>query len=197
MDSADSDDLRVAISRQACIGSGECARTVPEVFGQSRDGTALLRRPHPPRALADRVRRAASECPGGAIGLTLATAIRPAAPLTPEQAVRSYYSLVDANDFAALVLLFSEQAVYQRPGYPPIEGRAALAEFYATKRVIMRGRHVISELIADGSRVAVHGRFTGTDRSGTALALQFADFFTMDSAGLLDSRETFFFTPLA
>jgi steroid Delta-isomerase len=120
----------------------------------------------------------------------------PAPRLTPEQAVRSYYSLVDANDLTALLRLFSEQAVYRRPGYEPLVGREALAAFYGHERVIVSGRHKISELVADGCKVAVHGQFTGTVKSGAAVALRFADFFTVDPAGLFDSRDTFFFAPM-
>jgi steroid Delta-isomerase len=132
------------------------------------------------------------------------TSVRPAAVadappgprLTPEQAVRSYYSLVDARDFTALVGLFSEQAVYRRPGYEPLAGRDALTRFYGSQRVIVKGCHEIAEIVTDGRKVAVHGRFTGTVKSGDTVALRFADFFSLDSDGLFDSRDTFFFAPM-
>jgi ferredoxin len=67
MRSDQGDELRIDVSAQVCIASGECMRAVPEVFGQRRDGTVMLLRPRPPLTLQDRVRRAAGECPSGAI----------------------------------------------------------------------------------------------------------------------------------
>jgi ferredoxin len=57
----------VRVRADVCIGSGECARTVPEVFGQLDDGSVELREQRPGPALRDRVRQAAARCPSGAI----------------------------------------------------------------------------------------------------------------------------------
>jgi steroid Delta-isomerase len=116
--------------------------------------------------------------------------------MTPEEVVRAYYKLVDAQQFTELVQLFSEDTVYRRPGYEPLAGREALTEFYCGRRVITGGRHTISELLADGSKVAVAGEFAGTVTGGKEVELRFADFFTLDSAGLISLRDTFFFAPL-
>jgi steroid Delta-isomerase len=202
VESGQGDERQIGVSAHVCIASGECARAVPEVFGQRPDGTVMLLRPRVPLALAERVRRAAADCPSGAIKVAPADDNAPprAAPagaqFTPELAVRSYYSLVDANDFTALVRLFSEHAVYRRPGYEPLAGREALAAFYGGQRVIAHGRHEIAEIVADGRKVAVHGRFTGQIKNGDQVALRFADFFTLDPAGLFESRDTFFFAPM-
>lgn len=117
-------------------------------------------------------------------------------PPSPEHAVRNYYTLVDAQDFDALVELFSPTAVYRRPGYEPLVGRKALAEFYGGERVIVQGEHAISELIAADGKVAVNGRFSGTVKGGQEVELRFADFFTFDEDGRFAARDTFFFAPM-
>ena len=50
--------------------------------------------------------------------------------------VRRYYELVDADDVAGLVALFAPEAVYRRPGYEPLRGRAALTAFYSGTRAV-------------------------------------------------------------
>jgi ferredoxin len=63
--------LRVAVDRDACCGSGNCVRTAPEVFDQDYiDGLVVLRQAQPPEAQHDAVRRAAHNCPAGAIEVT-------------------------------------------------------------------------------------------------------------------------------
>lgn len=114
----------------------------------------------------------------------------------PEEIVRTYYALVDERDFTGLVELFAPAAVYRRPGYEPLVGREALAEFYQDGRVILEGHHAITELIADGEKVAVSGRFRGTVKGGCEVDVRFADFFTVDAEGHFAQRETFFFAPM-
>ena len=110
--------------------------------------------------------------------------------------VRRYYRLVDDGDVPGLVQLFSPDAVYERPGYEPIKGRAALDRFYRDTRVIASGRHTVAAAICDGSRVAVRGEFTGILKTGVEVRLRFADFFDLDPAGLFSRRETYFFQPM-
>jgi ketosteroid isomerase-like protein len=69
-------------------------------------------------------------------------------------AVRRYYSLVDANDVAGIVDLFTDDAVYHRPGYEPLVGRQDLERFYREDRVIQAGAH---RLTAIGLRPADRG----------------------------------------
>lgn len=114
----------------------------------------------------------------------------------PEQLVREYYRLVDAQDFDGLVEMFAEKAIYRRPGYEPLVGRTDLAGFYGGDRVIVKGRHSITELIVHGNKVAVNGDFVGTLKDGLHAELRFADFFTVGPDGLFSSRETFFFAPM-
>jgi len=110
--------------------------------------------------------------------------------------VRRYYRMVDGNDVDGLLALFATDAVYARPGYERLRGRAEIRAFYTGQRVIERGEHTLDCLVAEGDRVAVHGEFVGTLRDGRSVRLRFADFFVVDDEGLFTRRDTFFFAPL-
>lgn len=110
--------------------------------------------------------------------------------------VNEYYQLVDERNHSALVDLFAEDAVYERPGYPPLVGRVALTEFYSSERVIASGRHTVRAMVAEDDRIAVHGEFAGSLKDGRDVALRFADFFVIDDDGHFVRRDTFFFSPL-
>ncbi|MGW1129149.1 nuclear transport factor 2 family protein [Streptomyces sp. NPDC002526] len=110
--------------------------------------------------------------------------------------VREYYRLVDASDVPGLVSLFADEAVYRRPGYPPIEGHAGLESFYLGERVIERGRHTLDTVVADGRKVAVTGAFEGDLKDGRHVTLEFADVFVLDPDRRFVRRDTYFHTPL-
>lgn len=115
----------------------------------------------------------------------------------PRQAasIRCYYRTVDSADPTAVVTLFSEDAVYRRPGYQPMVGRESLLRFYGGERVIAAGRHVITRILSDGTfQVAVEGRFSGRLKNGSDVDLGFADFFTVRDE-LIVERITYFDTP--
>lgn len=113
-----------------------------------------------------------------------------------EKAVRRYYELVDEGDVPGLVALFGENAVYRRPGYPPLRGRDDLHKFYSGERVIKEGKHTLDTVVVGDDGVAVHGRFNGTLHSGEAVETRFADFFHFNPDGTFSRRDTFFFVPL-
>lgn len=116
--------------------------------------------------------------------------------MTPaEEAVRRYYERVDAGDLAGILDCFADDAVYHRPGYPPMAGREAIAAFYDGERVIADGRHVLAALLVDGPAVAVHGRFTGTLKDGSEAVVGFADFWVLDGEYRAITRHSFFDTP--
>ncbi|KRE35805.1 ketosteroid isomerase [Janibacter sp. Soil728] len=115
--------------------------------------------------------------------------------MSAEAAVRRYYELVDAGDVDGVVGCFADDAVYHRPGYEPMAGRAALTAFYAGERVIADGQHELVEMVADGHRVAVHGRFVGTHKDGRAVQVGFADFWVLDEQDRAITRRSFFDTP--
>jgi steroid delta-isomerase len=110
--------------------------------------------------------------------------------------VRKYYELVDAGDVPGLIQLFAPDAVYHRPGYPPMTGHGELTVFYTGERVIVAGRHTVSTLVEDGDQIAVHGEFRGELRDGRHVELRFADFFVLTAERRFARRDSFFFTPL-
>lgn len=116
--------------------------------------------------------------------------------MTATEAVRRYYALVDAGDVEGVVACFAEEAVYHRPGYAPMVGRAALATFYGGERVIADGRHEIDDLLADGARVAVRGRFVGSLKDGSEASVGFADFWVLDADERAVTRHTYFEAPV-
>ena len=58
--------VRVIVDRDACIGSGNCVLTAPDVFDQDEEGTVVLL-DEEPSGLDDDVRLAALQCPALAI----------------------------------------------------------------------------------------------------------------------------------
>jgi ferredoxin len=60
--------LKIRIDEDCCVGSGQCARNAPEVFGQDDvDGYVILLDPEPPESLHEAAREAAVLCPTEAI----------------------------------------------------------------------------------------------------------------------------------
>lgn len=63
--------MKITVNRVACIGSGQCALTAPEVFDQDdADGRVLVLDPAPAAHRDRSVREAAAACPVHAISLT-------------------------------------------------------------------------------------------------------------------------------
>lgn len=105
---------------------------------------------------------------------------------------RHYYATVDAQDVEGVLDWFSDDAVYHRPGYDPMVGRASLAAFYGGERIIEEGRHTIDHLLVDGTSVAVRGSFTGRLKDGTERTIGFADFIDYDVDDRARERRTYF-----
>ncbi len=60
--------MRIGVNDKACIGSGQCALALPEVFDQDgSDGTVVLLNDQPPTELHDDVYEVADRCPVRAI----------------------------------------------------------------------------------------------------------------------------------
>ncbi|SES34999.1 Ketosteroid isomerase-related protein [Lentzea xinjiangensis] len=115
---------------------------------------------------------------------------------TSVEKVRSYYTCVDKGDVPGLLALFAPDAVYHRPGYPPMNGRTELSRFYRGDRVIETGGHTLNSVTADDGGVAVQGTFAGVLKDGCEVSLRFADFFAFTDDGLFARRDTFFFSPM-
>ncbi|MET7383138.1 ferredoxin [Streptomyces sp. NPDC005526] len=63
--------MHVSVDTTLCIGSGQCAMTLPEVFDQDEvDGLVVLLDAKPPRELHDDVDEAVNRCPVQAISTT-------------------------------------------------------------------------------------------------------------------------------
>lgn len=121
-----------------------------------------------------------------------------------EDQARLYYYRVDQGDIEGVLDLFEENAVYHRPGYPPMTGRGALDRFYRYERMIVSGEHRIESLVVshddssggENLRVVVQGMFEGKLKNGDRTRLRFADFFSMSHRHLIQHRQTYFFTAL-
>lgn len=114
----------------------------------------------------------------------------------PRRVARLYYELVDRGDISGLVGLFAPDAVYNRPGYPSLQGRSEIEDFYRNSRVIESGRHSLDKVLAEGLSVATEGKFSGRLKDGSLVTARFADFFTLDIDGRFTRRDTYFFSPL-
>ncbi|MFP5071135.1 ferredoxin [Pseudonocardia nantongensis] len=60
--------MKVEVDQDACVGSGQCLLTAPDVFDQrDEDAIVELLDPTPPAEQAPAVRNAAAGCPAAAI----------------------------------------------------------------------------------------------------------------------------------
>ena len=103
----------------------------------------------------------------------------------------AYYTAIDIGDLEALLACFSADAVYRRPGYAPIVGQEGLRDFFANVRVIESGAHEIEDIVIDGERAAIRGRFVDRLKDGSPLDFGFADFFGFEE-GLIAARTSYF-----
>ncbi|MEY9877102.1 ferredoxin [Streptacidiphilus sp. MAP12-33] len=63
--------MRVSVDTESCIGAGQCAMVLPEVFDQDdTDGLVVLLDEAPPTELHGAVHEALSRCPVQAITAT-------------------------------------------------------------------------------------------------------------------------------
>lgn len=109
------------------------------------------------------------------------------------ECARAYYTAVDSGDVHAVLACFAADAVYRRPGYEPIVGTEGLRAFYTGVRVIESGRHTLDDVLVEGERAAIRGRFDGRLRGGADAHVGFADFFGFDEAGRIATRTSYFF----
>lgn len=109
--------------------------------------------------------------------------------------VRRCYELVDENRLEDLLSLFSEDTIYRRPGYEPLQGKGVLRHFYSVEREIYEGQHHIHQIMIDGRSVAVEGHFVGLLKSGIGVTVRFAEFFQLSQEKLIARHETYFYVP--
>ena len=108
-----------------------------------------------------------------------------------EKLVKKYYAAVDGKDLDTLFSVFSDNIVYKRPGYEPIEGMEKFREFYRGNRVIREGHHTLSNIIVMEPYVVVEGEFNGILKDGSKSHTTFVDVYTF-SNGKAVKRHTYF-----
>ncbi len=108
--------------------------------------------------------------------------------------LEAMFRVIDASDWENLGRYFHPDLVYERPGYPLLEGREANLHFYREIRKY-RGEHQFEQFVVEPDAGAAWGRFVGRKFDGTPLDLQFADCYRFKD-GLLWRRKSFFFVPL-
>ena len=108
--------------------------------------------------------------------------------------VLALYEIVDACEWEGLRTVFCPEVIYERPGYPKIQGIEDLISFYARTRVIASGRHAVSDMAVEGSKAAVWGEFSGLGRDGKSKEARFVDvlYFEQD---VIAHRITHFYQP--
>jgi len=110
--------------------------------------------------------------------------------------VQGYYDALDRDDIDAALDYFGGEILYRRPGYPPITGLDGLRDYYTRGRKLASGRHVIREVVIDGTSAAAHGTFEGELKEGGRTTMGFAAFFRFDNArDRIVEHTTYFFTP--
>jgi ketosteroid isomerase-like protein len=111
-----------------------------------------------------------------------------------QQLIRDMFHRIDARDWQGLPAFFTEDVVYERPGYEPIQGIEDLLHFYREVRIIGSGAHQLSHIVVDSESGATWGRFTGLHRNGKPLDVRFADVYTFED-GRIKTRVSYFFEP--
>jgi len=106
--------------------------------------------------------------------------------------IKNYYKYVDENKINSLLSLFSEDIIYVRCGHL-IKGKDKLKAFYTEDRRIL-GNHKLNEIINNGDKIITRGVFKGTNKEGSAVELQFADFFYLNERGEIKKRYTYLLT---
>lgn len=109
--------------------------------------------------------------------------------------VSRLFGIIDGADYDRLSDVFADAAVYERPGYDPLEGLPRIDQFYRHERIIGSGQHDVETVTCSeaGDVVAV-GTFRGVSRSGERLEERFADVYKVQG-GKIIKRTTFFFRP--
>jgi hypothetical protein len=108
--------------------------------------------------------------------------------------IQAMFDDIDARNWESLRGRFCEDAVYERPGYDPLEGREAILHFYEKVRIIISGEHQLTRIVTNEECGASWGRFVGKSRQGDDLDERFADCYTFED-GKVKTRVSYFFRP--
>lgn len=110
------------------------------------------------------------------------------------QIVHNMFSIIDCRAFERLHEVFHPEVVYQRPGFPDIQGITELIHFYQQVRIVKDGVHTIRNLVCEGENLVCIGEFSGVSAEGKSLATRFSDVYGLKN-GKIALRETYFFKP--
>lgn len=108
--------------------------------------------------------------------------------------VTTLFDIIDGARWDELATVFTEDCVYNRPGYDPLVGLTRLDHFYQHERIIKSGRHEVLHAVGELGAAACWGRFTGVSRTGDPLDEQFADTYLVQGDKIV-LRQTYFFRP--
>ncbi len=108
--------------------------------------------------------------------------------------IHDLFRTIDSRDFDRLPEFFTDDAVYERPGYEPFAGLARLDRFYRHERVIASGQHQLNVVVLDGPNAACWGRFVGVHKDGSPIDELFADFYRLEGDRIAH-RKSFFYRP--
>lgn len=111
--------------------------------------------------------------------------------------VHRFYRFVDTDQVEALAQLFTEDAVYRRPGYEDRVGPEGLRRFYGQERAIRQGTHAVRDIVHSAGQVVAIGTFEGRLKTGDRISLSYSDHFRLSPDGRIAGRDTYFFVPLA
>jgi len=107
------------------------------------------------------------------------------------EVVERYYEYVDGEAYERMFDLFAPDVTYVRSGPRELDGLEELREFYLNERPL-RGEHTVEDVLVDGDRVAVRGRYDGVKTTdGEDVTFGFADFLRFDDDGKIAERNTF------
>ena len=108
--------------------------------------------------------------------------------------LEAMFRVIDACDWDSLGPFFHADLIYDRPGFPRLEGREPNVRFYREIRTL-RGEHRFDCFALEADAGVCWGRFVGWKTDGTPVDVEFADCYRFKD-GLLWRRKSFFYVPL-
>ena len=109
--------------------------------------------------------------------------------------VLKLFDALDKNDLTGILALFTDDAVYERPGKPIIRGRDALVHFYEHERVVAAGKHTIEEIIEGPVLTVTVGFYDGAGGDGAPLYMKFVDVYQFTGEKIHERRSYFLAPP--
>lgn len=105
------------------------------------------------------------------------------------------YSTVDAGNFASMRSFYTEDILYERPGYEPVRGIEQLINFYTSVRMIESGHHRLTRVSGCDREWFCEGVFEGRLKNGSTVGASFVDSMVLEEDRIAE-RRTYFYSPL-